>query len=212
MAKRLTDSSKWKKGFLKSLEAPYKLLWLYILDDCDHAGIWHVDFQIAQIQIGITVDKDKAIEVFGDHVEVIDDEKWFVSDFIEFQYGELCEKNRVHQSVMQILLKYKVGPFKALASPHTQRLGEGLRESQRIRPNQETIANEVFSDPFFTEQLDRNHKGKDFKKAFGECFTHWINSPRPPTEIGEWKQKLNSWLINKPIAKGKKVLTYDDVK
>ena len=35
MAKRFTDTDKWKKGFIKRLPAKYKLLWLYILDDCN---------------------------------------------------------------------------------------------------------------------------------------------------------------------------------
>ena len=43
MAKRFTDTDKWKKGFMKSLSTKYKLLWLYIVDDCNHAGIKGVD-------------------------------------------------------------------------------------------------------------------------------------------------------------------------
>ena len=52
MAKRFTDTDKWKKTLLKSMPSEYKLLWLYICDDCDHAGIWHVDIQIASLRIG----------------------------------------------------------------------------------------------------------------------------------------------------------------
>ena len=37
MAKRFTDTDKWKKGFYKKItNLKYKLLWLYILDDCNH--------------------------------------------------------------------------------------------------------------------------------------------------------------------------------
>ena len=39
MAKRFTDTDKWKKGFIRNLPTKYKLLWLYILDDCNHAGV-----------------------------------------------------------------------------------------------------------------------------------------------------------------------------
>ena len=38
MAKRMTDTDKWKKGFIRSLPSKYKLFWLYILDDCDPFG------------------------------------------------------------------------------------------------------------------------------------------------------------------------------
>ena len=46
MAKRFTDTDKWKKGFIRNLPTKYKLLWLYILDDCNHAGVWETDFAV----------------------------------------------------------------------------------------------------------------------------------------------------------------------
>lgn len=113
MAKRFTDTDKWKKPFIRGMEAPYKLLWLYILDDCDHAGIWQVDIDVANIKIGISIDIQKAIEVFGSHIQIIDEgEKWFISDFIDFQYGELKQENRVHNSILAIHKKYKIKPLK----------------------------------------------------------------------------------------------------
>ena len=104
MAKRLTDSLKWKKGFIRGLAGPYKLLWLFILDDCDHAGIWDVDFEIASIYIGRETDEDTAIELFGDKIIIINDGKqWFIPAFVTFQYGELNESNRAHNSVINLL-------------------------------------------------------------------------------------------------------------
>lgn len=108
MGKRFTDTDKWKKPFIRGLQGPYKLLWFYILDDCDHAGIWHVDFEVAQIRIGHDLDIEWALEQFGDRVQVLEGHKWFIPDFIKFQYGELNEKNRAHASVLSILKKYKV--------------------------------------------------------------------------------------------------------
>lgn len=106
MAKRFSDSEKWKKPFFRSLQAPYKLFWLYILDDCDHAGIWHVDIEIAEIKIGEKIDKQTAINQFNGKINVIQNgEKWFIKDFIEFQYGTLNPLNRVHESVIKILKK-----------------------------------------------------------------------------------------------------------
>jgi len=119
MAKRFSDTDKWKKPFIRSLEAPYKLLWFYILDDCDHAGIWHVDFDVVTIRIGIDVNANDAIKVFGDKIKVLDNgNKWFIKDFIDFQYGtELNPKNKVHASAIDILKKNNVYDFKGLPSP-----------------------------------------------------------------------------------------------
>ena len=118
MAKRFTDTDKWKKTLLKSMPSEYKLLWLYICDDCDHAGIWHVDIQIASLRIGEDVNVENAIKIFGDKIKVFDNgEKWFIPGFIQFQYGELNPKNRVHESILKILNKYKLLENKPLTSP-----------------------------------------------------------------------------------------------
>lgn len=113
MAKRFTDTDKWKKPFIRSLDAPYKLLWFYILDDCDHAGIWQADFEVASIRIGFEVNEETAIKRFGDRMEKISTGKFFLPDFIFFQYGELNEKNRLHVSVINILNKNGIKPLRS---------------------------------------------------------------------------------------------------
>lgn len=118
MGKRLGDTNKWKNSFFRSLDAPYKLFWLYILDDCDHAGIWMVDIDVVKIRIKEEVSLDNAITIFGDKITVLKNgDVWFIKDFIEFQYGELNPKNRVHESVIKILNKYKIEYIKPLTSP-----------------------------------------------------------------------------------------------
>lgn len=108
MAKRFTDTGKWKKEFIKGLPAKMKLLWFYILDDCDHAGIWEVDMEVASLRIGEPIKYDEALLALGQQIKVIGRNKWFIEDFIFFQYGELSPKNRMHQSVIAILNKYNI--------------------------------------------------------------------------------------------------------
>jgi hypothetical protein len=120
MAKRFTDTEKWKKPFIRGMKAPYKLLWLYILDECDHAGVWQVDFDVAQIKIGEKLNKETALRCLKEKVTVFDNgEKWFIPEFIEFQYGVLNPDNRAHNSVIHILQKHNLieGGTKPLTSP-----------------------------------------------------------------------------------------------
>ncbi len=119
MAKRFTDNQKWSKPFLRSLQAPYKILWLYILDECDHAGVWQVDIDVAKIKTGCDFNLEDAIKFFGDKIVVFDNnEKIFIQDFIEFQYGILNPGNRAHNSVLSILSKYKLNKKnKGVVSP-----------------------------------------------------------------------------------------------
>ncbi|MEK0423644.1 MAG: hypothetical protein RLZ95_1554, partial [Bacteroidota bacterium] len=121
MAKRFTDTEKWKKPFIRSLKAPYKLLWLYICDDCDHSGIWQVDIEVAEIRIGEKLDCKKAIQLFGNKIIPLDNgSKWFIPSFIEFQYPSgLNENNKAHIGVIKNLERYKqeIDNYKPLDSP-----------------------------------------------------------------------------------------------
>lgn len=126
MAKRFTDTDKYKKPFIRGLNGAYKLLWDYLYHDCNHAGIWIVDFDIAQIYLGsdMLVNKEDALKYFNkDEERVIEFEKgkWFIPSFIDFQYGELNQKNRAHNSVINILSKNNLinnkGLIRGLYSP-----------------------------------------------------------------------------------------------
>lgn len=114
MSKRLTDTNKYRKPFIRGLQGPYKLLWDYLYHDCDHAGIWIVDFEIAQVYLGndMPVNKEDALKYFNEGerriIELENATKWFIIPFIEFQYGSLNGMNRAHNSVIQILRKYKL--------------------------------------------------------------------------------------------------------
>lgn len=115
MAKRFTDTEKWKKQHFKNLSAPYKLVWLYLLDDCNYAGVWEVEFDVMKLRTGINSSEQEILNVFSDKIKVFDEgKKWFIKDFIDFQYGELNDKNRAHLSVLNLLSSYK---NKGLASP-----------------------------------------------------------------------------------------------
>lgn len=104
MAKRFTDNEKWKKQFFKGLSTVNKLFFIYILDECDNAGIWHVEPEIAEIRIGEKINLQLAKKQLGKHIIEIDDgEKWFIPSFIQFQYGQLNPNVKAHKSVLDKL-------------------------------------------------------------------------------------------------------------
>lgn len=109
MAKRFIDTDIFKKQFIRSLKAPYKVLWIYILTDCNHSGIWEADFDVAQLRLGVKVSKQEAEQIFSEKIIVLDDGgKWFIPSFIDFQYGKLSAANRAHNSVILLLTKYNL--------------------------------------------------------------------------------------------------------
>ena len=106
MAKRFTETGKWKKKWIRELSPEMKLFWFYLLDNCDHAGIWEVDIELAAFQIGIELDESIILNTFNRKIVTFKPGKWFVPKFIVYQYGELNKSNRAHLSVIKILTKY----------------------------------------------------------------------------------------------------------
>lgn len=114
MAKRFTDTTIWERAWFRELTPRMKCAWRFLLDRCDHAGIWQIDIALMSFHIGEPVSLQDLVSSFGDRVQLLDD-KVFVPGFVEFQYGELNPANRAHASAIAILKKQ--GVYKPLASP-----------------------------------------------------------------------------------------------
>lgn len=123
MAKRFIDTDLFRKPLVRSLQAPYKVLWVYLLCECDHAGVWNVEYDVAAMRLGVKIDPAKAVAgMQGAIVEIDGGRKWWIPEFVAFQYGTLNPANKVHASVLSILSKYGIDPenegaSKPLASP-----------------------------------------------------------------------------------------------
>lgn len=100
MAKRFTDTDKWKRPWFRKLSVHAKLTWGYVLDQCEFFGVWAADFELLSFQIGIKVTKEKFADWFDGKFIVHEEDKYFIPSFIEFQYGELGTDSSVHRSVI----------------------------------------------------------------------------------------------------------------
>ena len=106
MAKRFTDTNKWSKSWYMGLPKGEKLLWVYMTDSCDHAGIWEVNWELTTFMVGFQV--TQLPESLEKQVAKISDKKYFIKDFIEFQYGTLNPNVNAHKSVINILTKHNI--------------------------------------------------------------------------------------------------------
>jgi len=107
MAKRFTDSDKWKKQWFRRLKPAHKCFWQYLLDNCNNAGIWDVDFEAASFHVGEDLDALETMEAFRkQYIPFALGKRWFLIDFIDFQYGDLRESNHLHVSVINTLKKH----------------------------------------------------------------------------------------------------------
>lgn len=107
MAKRFTATEKWDKEWFQSLKPKHKCLWQYLCDKCDVAGIWDANFTLATFSIGESV-SEADLKVFGDRIIAVQTGKFFLTDFIKFQYGTLSENCKPHIPILKILKKYQI--------------------------------------------------------------------------------------------------------
>ena len=68
MAKRFIDTDLFKKRFTRELPAAYKLLWVYLFCECDNAGIWEVDLEVAGLYCGETYDLEDFEKAFAGRI------------------------------------------------------------------------------------------------------------------------------------------------
>lgn len=187
MAKRFTDTEKYRKHFLRSLSAPYKLLWDYILCDCNHAGIWIVDFEAARMYLGkdVRLNEKVALQAFNkDEQRIIPidcGDKWFVVGFIEYQYGQLNPKNRVHASVIKMLERYGLWKDGNLCLDVTNADAHKLptqKQEEQTEQKDELLATVTDVLPKGYELFDLAFISEEYKDTF---FT-WLNYKRERRE------------------------------
>ena len=220
MAKRFTDSTKWSKPFIRSMKAPYKLLWLYILDECDHAGIWQVDFEVAQVKIGERINLETALQqLSGKIYPFADGEKWFIPDFIDFQYGVLNPENRAHNSVIQLLNKYNLSlEIKPLTSPL-----QGAMDMDKVKDKEKDKEKAGFKKPFdwievakyifiYLKEDASKDKIAVHAKDFYDYYESkgWVVGKAP---MKDWQASARRWFndkdVSQPVQQVKKFLGED---
>jgi hypothetical protein len=210
MAKRFADTEKYKKPFIRGLQGAYKLLWDYICLECNHAGIWQKDFEIAQIYLGadMQVNELDALDFFNkgeDRIVILDGgSKWFIRPFIEFQYGEpLNSSNRVHLSVIKILKAHKL-----LTSPL-----QGAKDKDKEKDKDKDITKdyniEELKDYLHAELPELGLDAPLVSSMQFDLIDSFISECEVFQKLANWKIyveriKESDWLMRRSTGKGQK--------
>ena len=205
MAKRFTDTEKWKKGFIRSLPPSYKLLWLYMLDDCDNAGVWQVEVEVASIRLGAKLNEKEALKLFGDTVISFDSgTKWFIKEFVKFQQGvnhiaELNSNSNPHKSILRLVEQYKLLELEDNPKEYIEEVKQAKQSKRFTKPT---------SDDVYEYCTDRNNKVCPDKFINFYDSNGWKVGKNP---MKDWKACVRSWEANTPKDKsGRKQLANKD--
>lgn len=164
MPKRFTETTKWSDPWFRGLSPKLKAFWLYCLDNCDHAGVWPVDFGLASFCIGEQVTQKEIAGAFAGRVIFFNIDKMLVLKFIRFQYGVLSPDCKMHKPVYASLTKnglnydnlkgidtLSIG-FETLQVKEKDKDKEKDQEKTRARENSDFKAHPWFSDAQFLKE------------------------------------------------------------
>lgn len=109
MAKRLTDTELWEQDWYLELPNKYKLVWCYVKDKCDDAGIWRPNKSLLQRIIGEPINLNDFLTFINNEekqrIKVLPTGRWFLREYFIFQYGSVFKpKSPVHRGALKKLL------------------------------------------------------------------------------------------------------------
>ena len=111
MSKRHTATEKWDDPWYRRLPVVYKLLWSYLCDRCDNAGVWKVDYDLASFCIGeaITIESVNALNQDKERVKFFDNGNLLlIKDFIQYQIGDISQEKLTNLQInsLNLVIKY----------------------------------------------------------------------------------------------------------
>ena len=195
MAKRFTDTEKWKDPWFRKLSAESKVLFNYFCDDCDLAGFLQQDDDAFCFLTGIPREKinDCYLELLKS-ITVKDGWIW-VKNFLRHQKNlPLNPQNNAHKHIIGILniqvsrfgfdvLEEKIGALKGLLSPlgignGKGKVKEGIVKGGRFSPPSLDEVKAAFSEKGFASS-----EAQKFLAYFESV--GWV--------IGQSKKPMKSW-------------------
>jgi hypothetical protein len=197
MAKRFVDTTIWGDKWFRKLPVKYKCLWKYLCDNCDNAGVWKVDLDLAVFQIGEAFDSEEALRFLNDSKERVavlnHGTYWQVKDFVQFQFGTLTPNSRVHESVLNLIEGHRVSKGYAYPIDRVKNKNKDKDKERGCGGKQDIPPSLQDAKAYFLEQSHPNDADKFF-----DHFTSngWRVSGKAPMK--DWKAAARNWIRNKP--------------
>lgn len=102
MAKRFIDSSMWETPEFLEATPKQKLLAIYMVSKCDHAGVFRASLPHMNMMLGFVVTDEDILSIPMDVVIVKENSYWLVR-FCQHQYGPLKSKSYPHRRIAETL-------------------------------------------------------------------------------------------------------------
>jgi hypothetical protein len=174
MAKRLTDSEKWNDDWFISLDNDYRIIWIWLLDNCSHAGICKRSMKLLNMMCNTNITEEELLKQMEERVVLVDN-NWFIPKFLKFQYANLHSDRPVIVSVVKELVK--LGYDKLIPESFGNdylMIKDKSKDKDKSIVKQKKNENEKFSrnfksqgEEFFTNRVERELEKFRENRTFG---------------------------------------------
>lgn len=184
--KRFIDSEMWKKPWFRSLPPRLKTFYLYVICQCDHAGVWDSDFGLASFFIGEEVTEADMMPAFDGHFEKLPCGKWWLPTFCEWQYVTLSRNTKAHNPAFASIEKHNL--LDRLSDRVLNRLPQRdkVKDKDKIISEEDVLRMVVWRKPLF-------EKSPTLKATWAQWVNYRMQMKRP-VDWGVFFQKSAEWL------------------
>lgn len=187
--KKFTESNKWEDSWFRKLQPEMKILWLWILDKCDHAGVIEIDLELASFHIGYQYPQD-SLKVFEERLIEMESNKCFIPKYIPFQYGSLSKDCKAHNPVFASLEKHNIDATNLQYKGYAKGI-DTLQYKDKDKDNTKTDKSRGTEDEFkeFAIEIGLPFNDGTF------LYNHFVESnwKRGKEPIKDWKAAMRKW-------------------
>lgn len=222
MSKRFIDTGLFDDPWFMDLSKDAKLLWIYMITRCDHAGIIELNKRLVIFQTDIK-DLDTLIKELGNRLITLNEQLtvFFIPKFIEFQYPNFPQSNvKQQQGAIKQLEKYglflngKVTVNKELVNSYgndngNESVNGNESDSEKLRSgiciyDAKELCDELFNSQQWIDYILTSQIAKEKRiewKQLEKYITAWIEEQRINEtlnrSIGEYKRHFFNWFKKK---------------
>jgi hypothetical protein len=192
--KRFTETTKWDDPWFIRLSPHDKLLWLYICDKCDCAGVIDFCTEIASVVIGKQLSED-GLNVFGQRVKQLETGKWQIVKFLPFQYRTVDANCPAHKPVIECIkrngLDYPIANQDSLRGRLSHSLQDRAKEKEKEKSARARVGKAIPHDDLWLKTLsqDPTYNGIDVAREHGKMLRWCESNGKLPT-----RRRFINWL------------------
>lgn len=205
MAKRFTDTEKWRDEWWAPLSNDYRIIWQYLVDSCTIAGIWKKDFRGLNFNCNTSISEKELLDVFGSRL-IDRGNYFFIPKFIRFQYPKGLNSNKpaivsvvkelTSNNLLQTVNKLFGNDYLIIKDKDKDKDKDKVKDKEQDKDNYITVENERIYNPFevldlFQIALNGRQKEQGFRN-WRDVVPEWFES-NVQMDFSDNKHVLNAF-------------------